>query len=110
MAGLADDETYLDMVPLNHGFHLQIFSLSPLNLILDEVRRLWTLADAFIALDYAAADRRHLTISQHERIIEARAARDRTRLLAVIHEHRESTNAGARAGIAFASDRRRPPS
>ena len=57
-------------MPLNHEFHLQIFGLSPLNLVLDEVRRLWTLADPFIALDYAAHGRRHLTISQHEQIID----------------------------------------
>ena len=36
---------------------------------------------------------------QHERIIEAVAARDRARLLEVIHEHRESTGAGARASL-----------
>jgi DNA-binding GntR family transcriptional regulator len=109
MAELADDEAYLDMVPLNHEFHLQIFSLSPLNLVLDEVRRLWTLADAFIALDYAVPGRRHLTVSQHERIIKALTMRSRAGLLKAIHDHRESTNAGARASIGFAPDRGRPP-
>jgi DNA-binding GntR family transcriptional regulator len=99
MTELAGDEAYLDVVPLNREFHPQIFGLSPLNLMLDEVRGLWTLADAFIALDYAVPDRRHLTVSQHERIIEALAARDRARLLEVIHEHRESTGAGARASL-----------
>jgi len=57
------------------------------------------LADAFIALDYAAPDRRHPTVSQHESIIEALAVRDRARLLEVIHKHRQSTNADSRASL-----------
>jgi DNA-binding GntR family transcriptional regulator len=103
MAQLAGDaEAYLDMVPLNHDFHLEIFGLSPLNLVLAEVRRLWALADPFIALDYGTAERRQLTVRQHEQIIQALASHDRPMLLKAIHEHRESTNAGARATLAAA--------
>jgi DNA-binding GntR family transcriptional regulator len=100
MAALVDDRSWVDMVPLNHEFHLAIFGLSPLTLVLDETRRLWALADAFIAIDYATAERRRRTVAQHERIVRALAARNRARLIKVIDDHRESTGIGARAGIA----------
>ena len=44
------------LVRLNREFHLQIYSLSPYHLILDEVKRLWTLADTFIATKMSEVD------------------------------------------------------
>lgn len=100
MARLVDEPEWVDMVSLNHEFHLRIFGLSPLKLVLDEVRRLWMLADAFIAIDYATRDHRKRTIAQHERILKALAARSRARLLKSVRDHRDSTDVGARAGLA----------
>lgn len=99
MAELVDDEAWVDMVAINHEFHLRIFGLSPLQLVLDEVKRLWMLADAFIAIDYATPDRRRRTVAQHERIIKALAAHHRDRLTKSISDHRQSTDIGARTGI-----------
>lgn len=99
MARLVDMSEWVDMVALNHEFHLRIFGLSPLKLVLDEVRRLWMLADAFIAIDYATREHRRATVAQHERICKALAARSRARLLKSIHDHRVSTDLGARAGM-----------
>ncbi|MFJ9562824.1 GntR family transcriptional regulator [Streptomyces fuscichromogenes] len=100
MERLVDEPEWVDMVAINHQFHLRIFGLSPLNLVLDEVRRLWMLADAFIAIDYATRERRRQTVAQHERIIKALAARSRARLLKSFRDHRDTTNVGARAGMA----------
>lgn len=100
MARLVDAAEWVDMVDLNHEFHLRIFGLSPLKLVLDEVRRLWMLADAFIAIDYATPEHRLRTVAQHERILKALAARSRARLLKSVHDHRDSTGVGARAGLA----------
>ena len=99
MALLVDKTEWVDMVALNHVFHLRIFGLSPLKLVLGEVRRLWMLADAFIAIDYATREHRRATVAQHERICKALAARSRARLLKSIHDHRVSTDLGARAGM-----------
>jgi DNA-binding GntR family transcriptional regulator len=99
MARLVDTTEWVGMVALNHEFHLRIFGLSPLNLVLEEVRRLWRLADAFIAIDYATREHRRRTVAQHERILKALAARSRARLLKSIRDHRESTDVGARAGM-----------
>ncbi|WP_329231919.1 MULTISPECIES: GntR family transcriptional regulator [Streptomyces] len=107
MGELVPGEGWVEMVALNHEFHLRIFGLSPLNLVLDEVKRLWTLADAFIAIDYATMAHRRQTVAQHERIIKALAARSRTRLLKSINDHRSSTGIGARAAIG--DQRAEPP-
>ncbi|WP_194238336.1 GntR family transcriptional regulator [Streptomyces spongiae] len=103
MAQLVDKTEWMEMVALNHEFHLRIFGLSPLRLVLDEVRRLWTLADAFIAIDYATREHRRRTVAQHERILKALAARSRARFLKSIRDHRDSTNVGARAGMTHRS-------
>jgi DNA-binding GntR family transcriptional regulator len=108
MASLVENDAWVEMVPLNHEFHLKIFSLSPLNLVLNEVERLWTLADAFIAIDYASLDRRRRTVRQHDKIINALNARNHTRLLKVINDHRASTDDGARSGIAVPSHGPKP--
>lgn len=57
---MADD--WSPLIRLNRDFHLKIFSLSPHKLILEEVKRLWALADLFIStkngeLASEAADR-----------------------------------------------------
>lgn len=57
------------------------------------------LADAFIAIDYATRERRSQTVAQHERILKALAVRSRARLLKSIHDHRDATGVGARAGM-----------
>ncbi|HKS99593.1 MAG TPA: GntR family transcriptional regulator [Rugosimonospora sp.] len=99
MDSLAESDSWTDMVPINYEFHLAIFGCSPLNLILDEVRRLWALADPYIALDYATVERRRHTIAQHERIIKALAARNRTRLLKAVEDHQLATSKGALASL-----------
>ncbi|MEU6371594.1 GntR family transcriptional regulator [Streptomyces sp. NPDC046909] len=103
MERLVDQSEWVEMVDLNHEFHLRIFGLSPLRLVLDEVRRLWMLADAFIAIDYATREHRRRTVAQHERIVKALAARSRARFLKSVHDHRESTDVGARAGMGHRS-------
>ncbi|MER5450374.1 GntR family transcriptional regulator [Streptomyces sp. NPDC002766] len=103
MARLVDEPEWADMVPINHDFHLRIFGLSPLNLLLDEVRRLWLMLDAFIAINYATRERRRQTVAQHERIIKALAARSRARLLKSMRDHRDATGIGAEAGMTHRS-------
>ncbi|WP_460062517.1 GntR family transcriptional regulator [Streptomyces sp. YKOK-I1] len=103
MARLVDRPEWVEMVALNHAFHLRIFGLSPLGLVLDEVRRLWMLADAFIAIDYATREHRRQTVAQHERILKALAARNRARFLKSVNDHRDSTDVGARAGMGHRS-------
>lgn len=71
-----------------------IYSLSPSRLILEEVKRLWSLADIFIATKMSDLDARMRTVDEHDRIIESLRQRDHGICLEVMEEHRASTSSG----------------
>ena len=77
------------LIALNRDFHFRIFDLSPNKLILDEVARLWALADAHIAARFVHAGLRAQTVAEHDEIIIALAAQDRVESLAALNRHRE---------------------
>ena len=91
----ADDWTPL--VRLNREFHLQIFDMSPHKVILDEVRRLWALADLFIATKFSERSARLKTCAEHDAIIESLLTKDHQICVQVMREHRTSTAAGLKA-------------
>jgi DNA-binding GntR family transcriptional regulator len=76
------------LIALNREFHFRIFDLSPNKLILEEVARLWTLADAHIVARFVHAELRAQTVAEHDEIIAALAARDRIESLAALNRHR----------------------
>src|SRR5882672_11484399 len=83
-----------DWTPLvrkNREFHFQIFELSPHRIILDELERLWGLADPFIALRMAAPDARAKTVEEHDQIIRALERRERKLCMTAMEQHRAST-------------------
>jgi DNA-binding GntR family transcriptional regulator len=82
------------LVRLNRMFHLQIYAHSPYKLILEEVKRLWTLADSFIATKMSDTAARVRTVKEHDRLIASLAKRDRTLILATMEAHRASTASG----------------
>jgi len=88
----ADD--WAPLVRLNREFHLQIFDMSPHKVILDEVRRLWALADLFIATKFSERSARLKTCAEHDAIIESLLTRDHQICVQVMREHRASTAAG----------------
>jgi DNA-binding GntR family transcriptional regulator len=82
------------LIQLNRQFHFRIFSLSPNNLILEEVRRLWSMIEPSMWGKFDRAADRQKTLLEHDRLIEARAARDRARCAAEMELHRYSPEAG----------------
>lgn len=88
----ADD--WAPLVRLNREFHLQIFDMSPHKVILDEVRRLWALADLFIATKFSERAARLKTCAEHDAIIESLLTKDHQICVQVMREHRTSTAAG----------------
>lgn len=82
------------LVRLNREFHLRIYELSPYRLILEEVKRLWTLADTFIATTMADAAARARTVEEHDRLIACLLRRDRAAALDAMEAHRASTSRG----------------
>jgi DNA-binding GntR family transcriptional regulator len=87
------------LVRLNREFHLKIYELSPSRLILDEVKRLWAMADLFIASKMADSSARRRTVDEHELLIDCLARRDMSRCLEMMELHRASTASGLPAQI-----------
>jgi DNA-binding GntR family transcriptional regulator len=94
MADLIDHWDWLPMLALNREFHFRIFGLSPYNLVLQEVERLWALADPFIAHKLSLRDGRAKTVAEHQAILDALRARDRDACVAALDTHRSSAHAG----------------
>lgn len=82
------------LVRLNRDFHLLIYALSPCKIILDEVQRLWTLADPYIATKMTDSDARLRTVDEHDRLIKSLNARDRALTFDAMEAHRASTARG----------------
>jgi DNA-binding GntR family transcriptional regulator len=82
------------LIEINRLFHFHIFSLSPNHIILEEVRRLWSMIEPVMWNKYASAEDREQTLLEHERLIAALAARDRNRCAAELEHHRYSKEAG----------------
>jgi DNA-binding GntR family transcriptional regulator len=94
MRRLADAPDWLPLLALNRTFHLTIFGLSPLRLVLQEVERLWLLAEPYQAMSLADPEVRRRTVDQHDAMIAALAEQDRAASLAALETHRASTHQG----------------
>jgi DNA-binding GntR family transcriptional regulator len=90
----AERTDWMGMLPLNRRFHFRIFELSPYNLILDQVARLWDLAEPFIANKLALREARIRTCDEHTRLVDALRRRDRAACVQLLHDHRSSTVSG----------------
>ena len=82
------------LIELNRQFHFRIFSLSPNHLILEEVRRLWSMIEPSMWTKFERADDRVETLVEHDRLIAALAARDRQRCANELEHHRYSSDYG----------------
>lgn len=82
------------LIQANRQFHFLIFNLSPNKLILEEVRRLWSMIEPSMWRKFDRADDRAKTLLEHDRLISALAARDRARCAAELEHHRYSAEDG----------------
>jgi len=82
------------LIELNREFHFRIFSLSPNTLIMEEVRRLWSMIEPSMWNKFDHAEGRESTLIEHDRLIVALAARDRSRCVAELVRHRYSQESG----------------
>jgi DNA-binding GntR family transcriptional regulator len=86
---VADDYDPAETLALNREFHFVIFSLSPNSIIVDELARLWRLAQPYIATRMIASESRRQRVEEHADIIDRVAAHDMAGLFAAMHRHRE---------------------
>ena len=77
-------------------FRLLIFGLSPYQLLLEEVKRLRTIADTLIATKVSDLTARLRTFEEHRRIIASRRSHDHGACLRTMRAHRGSTTRGPR--------------
>lgn len=82
------------LIQINRQFHFLIFNLSPNNLILEEVRRLWSMIEPSMWSKFDRAEDRERTLAEHDRLIAALTARDRVRCAAEMEHHRYSAESG----------------
>jgi DNA-binding GntR family transcriptional regulator len=83
------------MVDLNRQFHFEIFRLSPLKVVLEELERLWTIAAPYISQRYTTEAMRARTVFEHEGLIDALTSRDSdalTERLAIHRSQRQTAN------------------
>jgi DNA-binding GntR family transcriptional regulator len=74
---------------LNYTFHFTIFRLSPQNMVLDELERLWVIATPYIATKLATPEGRLRTVKEHRRIIKALRGRRRSQVIDELARHRD---------------------
>ena len=91
MRDAASAHDWIRLMHLNRDFHFQIFGLSPEHLILDELRRLWGLAEPLFAQKLAHPAAAEKTVLEHEALIDAIEAQDRAASLKALNAHRNSS-------------------
>ena len=82
------------LIELNRRFHFRVFSLSPNGLILEEVRRLWSMIEPSMWTKFDRSDDREKTLEEHDRLIAAMEARDRNLCVTEMERHRYSAEFG----------------
>jgi DNA-binding GntR family transcriptional regulator len=82
-----------DMLSANRRFHEGLFALSPLDLVVAQVRRLWNLSHPYQATYLWLPDARHRVVAEHEAMIEAVRAGDRQNLVKLADAHRAEAEA-----------------
>lgn len=98
-ATVAQDD-WSAMPRLNRDFHNLVLSLSPFQLVVDEIRRLLMLAEPFFAAKFERQSARLRTVEEHDQIIAALQGQDREGLLAAMQAHRISNVEGLSLSLA----------
>lgn len=86
------------LIQHNRDFHFNIFCHSPNALILEEVRRLWTMSEPLMWNKYHRPEDRQHTVIEHDRLVAALQARDRDRFAQEMEHHRFSPSLGLSTG------------
>jgi DNA-binding GntR family transcriptional regulator len=88
MRELVESDDWSPMIDLNRRFHFEIFRLSPLLVVLEELERLWTIAAPYIAQKYVTVEMRRRTVKEHDGLVASLQPLDRERTGALLAGHR----------------------
>jgi len=89
----AGRRTPADMLRANREFHDALFDLSPLDLVVTQVRRLWNLSHPYQATYLWLPGTRDRVVEEHEAMIEALRSSDRRLLVKLADTHRAEAEA-----------------
>jgi len=85
----ADAVDLESMRALNREFHFLIFNLSGLNILVDELHRVWTLIAPYHAIYYSDETARNRVLAEHRQMLEAARRGDGERLAELMSAHRQ---------------------
>jgi len=88
VAAAADALELNKMRLLNRDFHFEIFKLSDMELYVDELDRIWTLAMPYHAVYLYGQDGRDRSVREHALMVEAVRLGQRDRLIELMDAHR----------------------
>lgn len=92
-----DIETALDesdfgrMRALNIDFHFTLFRASGLALVVDELRRIWALSDAYRSAYLVVPSAQRRIVAEHDEMVEALRRGDNEAVIALMDTHRHGT-------------------
>jgi DNA-binding GntR family transcriptional regulator len=88
MLELADGPDIAAFQGLNHDFHFRMFAAARMEILEDELRRLWQMSEPYRVAWAGDAARRRMVTSEHRSMIDALAVHDVSRLAALMDVHR----------------------
>lgn len=77
------------MIDTNRSFHFALLQLGGLPIILDEIRRLWSMSESYRVFHFVDDRRQAGTLVQHRKMIAALRVGDIDRLVKLSKEHRQ---------------------
>ncbi|MEU6267093.1 GntR family transcriptional regulator [Saccharopolyspora shandongensis] len=83
----------LRIIELNHDFHFVIFRSSGLNLIVDEIERIWKMTEAYRAVYIYDESARRRIVREHRQLINALRRGQTERAITIMDSHRDATPA-----------------
>lgn len=95
MALYVSAEDWSPMIDLNRRFHFEVFRLSHLDVVIEELERLWTIAAPYISQKYSTRKTRQQTVEEHTTLIRALSPLDLDLAISVLAEHRSQRALGA---------------
>jgi len=93
-----DQATRMEIIERNRTFHFSIFELSPLKLIIDQIKPLWELSDAFRGAYMISSGTLEQMNAEHTRIIDRLEQNDIPGMIEC-HDHDRSRGEEANAAL-----------
>jgi DNA-binding GntR family transcriptional regulator len=85
----AREDDVASLRKLNITFHFTIFELSGLELVVEEVRRIWALSDTYRSVYLYNSAARIQVVREHDAIIDTLAGGDIVSIMRLLDEHRD---------------------